>query len=98
MYNPRFTEARLQQLSPFGQYAVNLHPYLACMQNYVAFSQGMIILGEATAATTTKEGTVSMFDQSLFIVLLVLIMLGFEVQIVKIHQSINKLNDKLEKK
>ena len=38
------------------------------------------------------------FDEALFIVLLVLIMLGFEVQIVKIHQSINKLNDKLDKK
>jgi len=39
-----------------------------------------------------------MFDEALFIVLLVVIMLGFEIQIVKIHQAIAKLNDKIEKK
>jgi hypothetical protein len=38
------------------------------------------------------------FDEALFIVLLVLILLGFEIQIVKIHQAIAKLNDKIDKK
>ena len=38
------------------------------------------------------------FDQSLFIVLLVLILFGFEIQIVKIHQSIAKINERLDKR
>ena len=38
------------------------------------------------------------FDEPLFIVLLAVILLGFEVQIIKIHQAIARLNEKIERK
>ena len=38
------------------------------------------------------------FDESMFILFLVVILLGFEIQIVKIHQAIAKLNEKIDKK
>jgi len=38
------------------------------------------------------------FDESMLILFLVVILLGFEIQIVKIHQAIAKLKDRIEKK
>ncbi len=38
------------------------------------------------------------FDQSLFILLLVVILLGFEIQIVRIYRAISVLNEKIDRK
>ena len=58
----------------------------------------MVTLGNSSSVRTTMEDTMGAFDQSLFIVLLVLILFGFEIQIVKIHQSIAKINERLDKR